>query len=140
MDCVVARDRDAVFEFLADIRNEKRWNPRVLSIEKVSDGDIGAGTRFRGTYRGLGSLDTQLNDFEPPGRLSFVSRGPRMHIDGTFLLTAGQEGTIVSLEAQLKPKGTLRFAAPIMAPVLRRQNLAAGVRLKAALEQYSEPD
>jgi hypothetical protein len=35
---------EEVFDFVADERNEPRYNPRMLSAEKTSDGPIGIGT------------------------------------------------------------------------------------------------
>lgn len=133
--CVVARPQDVVFDFLADVRNEREWNPRVVRIEMTSTGPIGAGTRFRGTYKGLGTLETELVLSERPKRLSFRSEGSRMDITGTFELSGEAGATSVALAAELAPRGPLRVAAPLMAPVLRRQNRKAGLRLKRALEQ-----
>lgn len=42
----VARDPGAVFDFLADSRNAPLWITEVVSVEKVTDGPIGPGTRF----------------------------------------------------------------------------------------------
>ena len=36
-----------MFDFVADERNEPRYNPRIRQAEKLSPGPIGGGTRFR---------------------------------------------------------------------------------------------
>lgn len=38
-----------VFDVVADERNEPRYNPDLLRVEKLTDGPVGAGTRFRGS-------------------------------------------------------------------------------------------
>ncbi len=129
----VARSPTETFEFLADIRNERAWNPRLVRIEKTSPGPVAAGTTFRGTYQGLGELETELVDYDPPRRLSFRSRGPRMAIHGAFALTPADGGTDVNLVATFEPRGVFRPLAPLMALVLRRQNEAAAHRLAQAL-------
>jgi hypothetical protein len=53
---VVHRPIADVFDFLADIRNETAWNPRVIHIDQVSAGPIGRDTVFRGRYQALGTL------------------------------------------------------------------------------------
>ena len=131
---VVDRPIGEVFDFLADIRNEAAWNPRVVRLTKTSEGPIGAGTTFEGAYQGLGTLHTRLVDFERPTRLSFRSTGPRMGIAGTFALTAGAGGTRIDLIADLVPRSLFKLLAPLMRPVLARQNAAAADRLKRALE------
>jgi carbon monoxide dehydrogenase subunit G len=134
MKCVVNRPIEEVFDFLADIRNEAAWNPRVVRIDKTSDGSIGAGTTFYGLYKGIGALRTELVEYEQPERLTFRSSGPRMLIAGQFALSAVQGRSSVTLNADLKPQGLFRLLAPLMAPVIKRQNAAAAIRLKQALD------
>ena len=38
---------EEVFDFVADERNEPRYNPRMLDARLISDAPIGLGTRFR---------------------------------------------------------------------------------------------
>ena len=133
--CRVDRPPADVFDFLADLRWESEWNPRVIAVEKATPGPIGAGTRFHGTYRGIGALDTELLLCERPSRIVFRSSGPRMDIDGTFVLTPAGSGTDIALDADFRPSGLLGLIAPLMGPVFRRQNAAAAERLKTALER-----
>ncbi len=135
MKCVVNRPVEEVFDFLADIRNEAAWNPRVVRIDKTSDGPIGAGSTFHGMYKGIGPLYTELVEYERPRRLSFRSRGPRMRIAGTFVLSAVQGESNVALNAELEPQGLFRFMTPLMVPLIKWQNAAASARLKQALEE-----
>ncbi len=46
-EILIGRSVEDVFDFVADERNEPRYNPRMLRAEKISPGPIGAGTRFR---------------------------------------------------------------------------------------------
>jgi len=135
MNCVVNRPVEEVFDFLADVRNEAAWNPRVIRIDKTSDGSIGAGTTFQGLYKGIGPLRTELVEYERPGRFSFRSSGPRMRITGMFVLSAVQGRSSVTLNADLEPQGLFRLIAPLMAPLIKRQNAAAATRLKQVLEK-----
>jgi uncharacterized protein YndB with AHSA1/START domain len=134
---VVARPVEEVFDFLADIRNETRWNPRVIRIDQTSSGPIGVGATFEGRYQGLGTLQTHLVEYERPTRLSFRSTGPRMGISGTFILAPIGTGTSIALRANLEPRGVFKLLAPLMGPVIQRQNRAAAFRLKQALEARS---
>jgi len=36
-----------VFDFCSDLRNELVWNPNAEQVDKLTDGPVGAGTRFR---------------------------------------------------------------------------------------------
>jgi hypothetical protein len=137
MRCRVSRSPEDVFDFLADLRNESRWNPRVVGIQQVTPGPVGTGTKFHGTYRGIGELNTVLTTCDRPSRIAFRSEGPRMDIEGVFMLTEASDGTDVALNADLRPRGLLSKIAPLMGPLFRRQNAAAAKRLKAALKAPS---
>jgi hypothetical protein len=45
---IVIDRTEEVFDFVADERNEPRYNPKMRRAEQISDGPIGVGTRFRG--------------------------------------------------------------------------------------------
>lgn len=129
----VPRAPDEVFDFLADLRNEKAWNPRVVQLKKLTDGPLSSGSRFSGIYQGIGELTTDLVEFDRPRSLSFRSVGPRMRIEGQFRLQPSAKGTQLTLSAELMPQGIFRLLAPLMAPLIRQQNAAAGERLREVL-------
>ena len=45
-ELVINRPVEEVFDFIADERNEPRYNPRMLCADKLSPGPIGLGTRL----------------------------------------------------------------------------------------------
>ena len=47
----IHRPVEQVFDFVADERNEPTYNRHMAISEKVTDGPIGVGTRFRATIR-----------------------------------------------------------------------------------------
>lgn len=134
MRCHVARSAEDVYDFLADLRNESGWNPRVVGVEQLTPGPVVTGTTFHGIYRGIGTLDTVLVECDRPSRIVFRSEGPRMSIDGAFVLTRTAGGTGIVLNADLRPRGLLKVIAPFLGPVFRRQNAAGASRLVAALD------
>lgn len=131
----VARPADAVFDFLADLRNEALWNPRVRQLVLATPGPITAGSVFRGSYQGLGTLQTTLTEYERPTRIAFRSEGPRADLAGTFTLKSEGDGVSVELAADVRPKGLLSLLAPLLTVAFRRQNAAAAARLQAVLER-----
>ena len=54
-EIIIQRPVEQVFDFVADERNEPRYDRRMVRAEKVSPGGIGQGARFRGRARGDGS-------------------------------------------------------------------------------------
>ena len=50
-ETIINRPVEEVLDFVADERNEPRYNPRMLDAEQVSEGPIGVGTRFGPSLR-----------------------------------------------------------------------------------------
>jgi uncharacterized protein YndB with AHSA1/START domain len=76
-EIIISRPVEEVFDFVADERNEPRYNPRMLSAEKTSDGPVGAGTRFRTELKTMGRpmpMVVEFTGYERPRRLASVTR------------------------------------------------------------------
>lgn len=124
-ECVVACPADIAFDFLADLRNETQWNPSAIRVEKMADAGIGLGNRFRGLYKAVGWVETQIVEYERPYRLSYRSEGRRLQAEGTFVLRSNGNGTVITLTEVVRPRGGAWLTAG--------HGRGAGRRLKAAL-------
>ena len=72
-EIVIARPVEEVFDFVADERNEPRYNPRMLRVEKLTPGPIGVGTRFHAemkTMRRQAGMTIEFTGYERPTRLA----------------------------------------------------------------------
>jgi carbon monoxide dehydrogenase subunit G len=106
-----------VFDYLADVCNEAKWNPWAISVEKVSEGPIGKGARFRGRYKRIGTAEQWLSDYIPAKRLVYKSHS----MDGsmTFDMEPEADGTKIRLVAEAHPQGLMKLMAPLMTPMMR---------------------
>ena len=104
-------------------------------VEKVTDGDVGFGTRFRGVYERAGEVDLELVEFERPHRLTFRAGSRVVAFDDTVTLEErdGETWLVARMEAQ--PRGPMRVVAPVMARTMRRQFEENWKHLKTALER-----
>jgi hypothetical protein len=50
-EIVISRPVEEVFDFVADERNEPRYNPRMVSSELLTPEPVGLGSRFRAEMR-----------------------------------------------------------------------------------------
>lgn len=70
---LVNRSQDAVFTFISDSRNTPRYEPDVESVEMLTSGPVGPGTRFRYRVR-LGRTFAvgveEVVDYEPNRRVT----------------------------------------------------------------------
>jgi uncharacterized protein YndB with AHSA1/START domain len=66
---VINRSPDEVFAAIADPQVQVTYDGETYrSAEKLTDGPIGKGTRFRGDFTGMGKVEYEYSEFEP-GRL-----------------------------------------------------------------------
>ena len=90
----VDRLAEEVFDFLADVRNEERWNPNVVRIESESDGPLSVGDSFEGVYRRGGRMRFELVEAVRPSRLVFQGGGRQMTLVATLELERGRLGDV----------------------------------------------
>ncbi len=124
-EVVVSRSRDEVWDVLADVQRQPEWMKDALSIEVLTDGQLGVGTRMRvptkiGPFRTTDLME--VTEFVPPQRWTVVHRG-LVTGEGTFELEEvdGGRATRVRWRERLAaPLGFLgRWGMTIMRPVLR---------------------
>lgn len=139
----INRDAKSVFNFMLDGRNQMRYVPDLVSVEKITDGDIGPGTRFLSKVRmdGRGMFDGVEEIVEVDWGTRIVDRvanGTRPNrgvmtfqaVVGATLVTFRFESE-VSYAAALYGQGLLRWA---LTGEMRRRRLETWGRLKRYLE------
>ena len=127
-----------VFAFVADPNNMSKWNSTVVSLEQITPGEVGVGTKFKSTGEMMGRRvegEMQVTAYEPNTKCGFqVNAGPiQVNMNLTFK-TVGT-GTKISLNAQGNPAGFFKLAEGVMAGRVKsmmEENLA---RLKSQLEK-----
>ena len=80
-EILINRPVEVVFDYVADQRNEPIYNPRMLQSEKITDGPIGVGTRFRATAQ-VGSASWWRCSSRSPSTTGpgGSAHGPRCHL------------------------------------------------------------
>ncbi len=138
-EIVIRRPVEEVFDVVADERNEPRYNPRLLWVEKISSGPIGRGTRFRAATKTMGrpvEMTIEFTEYERPRRLGSSTHLPTMEIQGTLTFDPVPEGTRMRWSWELQPQGVLRPLAPLITHMGRRQEEAIWAGLKRFLETH----
>ena len=135
----LAADSVAVFDYMTDLRNEPRWNPQMRRVEKITDGDVGRGTRFRVEFgRGVGEALVEHTVFDRPRSWSSISRSRLLDVESANRVDAVPGGCRLVIGTQLFPHGPLRLATPL----LRRWMHVTWARdletVKAQVEQASQ--
>jgi hypothetical protein len=122
-----------VFDYIADVRNELRWQKDLKRVEKVTEGPVGDGTVFETEYGLFGEMRLTLEDVSRPHHLVFVGEGPRMWM--RFVLDAAprEGGSRVSFDVDMRPRGPIKLLAPLLRFGLPRELAKRPGQLRAAM-------
>jgi uncharacterized protein YndB with AHSA1/START domain len=140
-ELVIDRPVHEVFDFVADERNEPRYNPRIRRAEKLSPGPIGRGTRFRAEAATLGrtvGMTIEYTAYERPRRLASSIHMPAADIIGTLRFDPVPDGTRMSWSWDMRPHGLYRLLTPVIVRVGRREEQENWGGLKRFLEAREE--
>jgi carbon monoxide dehydrogenase subunit G len=130
----IRRSIEAVFDFLADPRNEPDWLPGASAVEKTNDGPVGLGSTFVGHYARAGRVELELVEFERPRKVTFRGRSKIVDFDDAVELDETATGTQLRAKMTASPRGPMRLVAPLMAKTMRRQFAANWEHLRRNLE------
>ena len=127
-----------VFAFVADPNNMSKWNSAVVSLEQITPGAVGVGSKYKSVGEMMGRRiegEMQVTAYEPDTKCGYqVNAGP-MQVNLTLAFKTVGTGTKINLNAQGNPAGVFKLAEGVMAGRVKsmmEENLA---RLKSVLEK-----
>lgn len=136
-EILINRSVDKVFDFVADERNEPRYNPRLLRAEQTSPGPIGIGTQFRAETKAIGGavpMTIEFTGFERPRRIALATRLSTMDIRGALTFDPISGRTRMRWSWVLEPRGLFKLMTPMLASIGRRQEQIVWDNLKRVME------
>ena len=134
---LINRPVELVFDHVADQRNEPIYNPRMLRSEKITDGPIGVGTRFRATARSgrrVVEMLIEITEYDRARGLSSRTTMSSVDVKGGLAFEPVDGATRMSWSWEVSPRGPLRLLGPLVARLGRRQEQTIWTGLKAQLE------
>jgi len=136
-EIVIERPVEVVLDYVADPRNEPTYNPRMLRSEKLTDGPVDVGTRFRAVVRSVRrpiDMLIEVTEHKRPTRFGSRTTMSSADIEGglTFVPVAG--GIWMTWSWEISPKGPLRLPTPLVVRLGRRQEKTCWTGLKQYLE------
>jgi hypothetical protein len=141
-EVVINRPVEEVFDFVADARNEPRYNPRMLRAEKLSPGPIGVGTRFRDEVRSMGrpaAIAIEVIGYERPRRLTNSIHMSTMDVRGGLTFDPVPAGTRMRWAWELLPRGVFKLMTPVIARIGKRMEPRVWAGLKRLMEAQAAP-
>ncbi len=131
---LIDRSVEDVFDYLVDLRHELEWNPDVQSMEKLSDGSIGLGTRFLAKWKQSKLIEVECIRFERPRRWAYSNGGPLSVVFDVTLTPQGSR-TLLSSRFDVRPQGLIRLFFPIVLRDLKRAEKQNMTHIKNVLEK-----
>jgi uncharacterized protein YndB with AHSA1/START domain len=129
----IDRPREVVFDFLSDPRNELRWNPKVEVMEKITEGPLGVGSKFKAKWTKSKLVTMECEHFERPSAWRYRNDGPVV-VDLSIALEESGDGTMLTSCFDATPRGAFRLVFPIFLAMMRREEAANMRLLKQAVE------
>jgi uncharacterized protein YndB with AHSA1/START domain len=130
---LINRPIEEVFDFAVDTRNEFKWNPKVRTMTKLTDGPIGLGTRMAAKWTMSGHIELVCTEYERPYRWAWVNGGPiAVTFSGTLSEEAG--GTRLRAGFDARAHGLARLFFPVFIRIMHKDEARNMGYLRACLE------
>jgi len=126
------RSATETFGYLATFSHAAQRDPGVLAWEQLDPGPAGAGSRFRFVVPFLGlrmSLTYEVIRCVPGHEVLLAATSGVLRSTDRIVVTGGEDRSVVSYEAEVRPRGPLQALDPVLRPGFRAmaERAAAGL-------------
>lgn len=122
--CTIAAPVEHVFERFSDIPSTAGVISGIESVEMLTDGPVGVGTRFRETRVMFGKEATEemeFTEYQPPHHYVVEARSHGAHYVSSFDFKSINNGTDVTLTFSATPETVMaKIMSVIMGPMMRK--------------------
>ena len=133
----VSRPLDEVFGLVGDFANAEVWDPGVEESRAITEGPVRVGSRYELTIVFNGRrlpMTYEVTAFDPPRRVELVGTGSTVDARDDIRFEATDEGTRILYMADLRLKGVLRVAEPLLRSKFEQVGRRAMEGMRAAFE------
>ncbi len=128
---------ETAFDYLSDHRGELEWNPTCEVMEKLTDGPVGLGTKYRAKWKHSPYVEVETVAFDRPRSWTVHNSGP-IEITFTCRLEPVAGGTRLHADFEPTPHGWFRLIFPIFLIMIRREEKANMGYLRDAVERRAQ--
>lgn len=121
----VARPVAEVFAFMKDFENHpQEMDTKVLLVQKITPGRVGVGTCYREKVQMLPlmavNMISEITHFEPEVEITYVWQGGGMRGTLRISFVPHANGTILTVQEWIDPRGVMKLFAPIIGAAFRQ--------------------
>jgi carbon monoxide dehydrogenase subunit G len=105
------------FAFVADFANSMHWDPGVATSERIDEGPLRVGARYRLGIRMRGRVAPmvyRVSVLEPPRRVVLLGEGSGVSAVDDIRFEQAGEGTRIDYTADIRLSGIARLAQPLL--------------------------
>ncbi len=130
----IARTPEDVFDYLSDLANEVRWNPDCLSMERLTDGPVGVGTRFRAKWKQGPVIFPEVTAYERPRNWTYANGGSIACVMDITLEPTSSGGTRLTSRGTWSANGLAQLFFPLFIRTMRKAEVQVVAHARRALE------
>ena len=127
----------AAFAFIADFANAMHWDPGTVTSERIDDGPVELGARYRlGVRLGgrVAPMEYRIAAFEPPHRVVLVGEGSGVSAVDEIRFEPAGTGTSIDYTADIRLGGVLRLIEPFLGRAFAKLGRDALAGMQRALD------
>lgn len=118
----IAAPVERVFAAASDPNEQLRWDSNTLrSVEALTPGPLVAGARYRGRFKGFGTVEYEFAEFDAPQRFAHVARMPMGRMTHRFTFKPVDGGTEITQTGSLDPNLLGRLLSPVVRAMLGKR-------------------
>lgn len=122
------------FDYLSDHRSELEWNPACREMEKLTEGPVGLGTKYRAKWSNSPYVELETVAYDRPRSWTMHNGGP-IEVRFTCTLESVADGSRLTSDFTPTPHGWFRLVYPVFVVVMRRQERHNMGLIKMAVER-----
>jgi hypothetical protein len=135
----IPREREAVFDYFADLRNEPQYNRQVSGIRKTSPGPIAQNTTFEGSHAGFGPVSWRLTEYERPSHVVIEGGVGQGAYRWTSDFEPGDGGTWMTGRMEWQPPRRWRLFRRLLGAILSLNARRSFGRMAEVLQRGGSP-
>ena len=115
---VIRRPVEEVFDAAADPQTQLEWDPGTLrSVEKLTPGPLGQGSRYRGDFKGSGVVEYEYVEFDRMGLSKEAEQAARGDLPAALIRAIALAGDPEAAKQRLQAYRDAGADLPVVYPV-----------------------
>lgn len=133
-----SRSQQDAFDYMADLRNFREWDPGVRSVRQINGSGGGPHSSFDVVVSGGRSRELTLRyetkKYESPRLVLIEAKSRMLTSTDRISISSESDACLVTYHAELKLNGPLQWAGFMLGPMFKRIGQRAVPGLVAALD------